>query len=484
MNSKKQTNDLKNEVMARLIRSYLFNDFKESVDKIPFEMRPKNADVPYRCCIHKERAILRSRIIAALGGSIREDDEIKSLSTYAKEAQEREKLPRKALTIVDTACQGCTPSRIFVTDLCQGCVARPCVGSCPVDAITIQNGKALIDSQKCINCTKCVAACPYNAITKIVVPCENACPVDAIRKKEDGFAEIDFDKCISCGACISSCPFGAVAEKSQMIDILKAIKEGKNVIAMLAPSVVGQLPFSINKIAKALEKSGFSTIYEVAQGADITAKTEQVDFKERMDKGYDFMTTSCCAAYNEFIEKHAPELEPFVSETKTPMHYTAAIAKKESPDCVSIFIGPCVAKRKEGLLDDNVDYVMTFEEMDALFTALNIEVAECDDYEFKTQSSTQGRNFAFSGGVSESVNIASGKDKRLAPTYINGLDKASIRDLKRYGKSGICPEGNIIEVMACPGGCVGGSCTINSKSITTRKIKNYAEESFDLNDKN
>jgi Fe-S-cluster-containing hydrogenase component 2 len=279
----------------------------------------------------QERAILRQRVIASLCESLENDDEMTRIFDYAKKALQRTELDTQVLTVIDTACKGCVPSRIYVTDLCQNCVARPCLKSCHFDAITIQNGKASIDGEKCKNCTKCIQVCPYSAITKIIVPCENACPVNAINKNEYGYAEIDFDKCISCGACVSTCPFGAVHEKSQILDILKALKSEKQVVAMVAPSIVGQIPESINKVAQALIESGFSKVIEVALGADLTATNEAVDFRERMEKGDKFMTTSCCASYKELIKLHAPEIEPFVSETLTPMAYTAQIAKKQNP---------------------------------------------------------------------------------------------------------------------------------------------------------
>ena len=102
---------------------------------------------------------------------------------------------------------------------------------------------------------------------------------------------------------MASCPFGAVAEKSQMIDILRAIKSDKKVVAMIAPAIAGQTPVSINKVASGLIKAGFDVVMEVAEGADITAKTEAKDFAERMEKGDKFMTTSCCAAYREMVKK-------------------------------------------------------------------------------------------------------------------------------------------------------------------------------------
>lgn len=471
---------LRREILVRLIRSFLSESFKENADSIPFQMRPKHAEVPFRCCVHKERAILRERTVAALGYAVEEDDGQTHIGTYAKRALERKDIADNVLTVIDTACQGCVPSRIYVTDLCQGCVARPCLSACNFGAIEMKNGRSVIDGEKCKNCTKCMQVCPYNAIVKIRVPCEDVCPTAAISKNGRGHAEIDTDKCLSCGSCVTACPFGAVAERSQMIDILKAIKSDKKVVAMIAPAIAGQLPVSVNKVAAGLIKAGFDTVLEVAEGADITAKTEAKDFVERMEKGDQFMTTSCCAAYREMVEKIAPELKPYVSETHTPMHYTAEIAKRKYPDCVTVFIGPCVAKRREGLQDDNVDFVMNFEEMGALFVAMQIEPANCEDYVFEAESSKQARNFAVTGGVAESVKAANGSDIEVKPHCVDGLNIKTIREMIMWAKKGSCPNGNIVEVMACPGGCVGGAGCLNAKRISAKEVTAYAGKGKEL----
>ena len=298
INTPKQTSHLKREILVRLIKSFLSDNFEENTRLIPYDMRPKGHEVPYRCCIYKERAILRDRTVAGLGLSIEETDDSELLSTLAKKALERKEPEDKPLTVLTTACKGCVPARIYVTDLCQGCVARPCVNTCKFGAISVQNGKSVIDPAKCKNCGMCAQVCPYQAIQKIIVPCENACPVGAIAKGEDGHAKIDFEKCISCGKCVSACPFGAVHEKSQIIDVLKNIKSGKKVIAMVAPAIMGQLPCTPQQLKEAIQELGFADVYEVAQGADVTTKTEAAEFVERLEHGAEFMTTSCCAGYN------------------------------------------------------------------------------------------------------------------------------------------------------------------------------------------
>ncbi|MBQ9688268.1 4Fe-4S binding protein, partial [bacterium] len=223
MNNNGKEIQIKKEILVRIIEAFYSDDFEENTRLIPFDMRPKGAEVPYRCCIHKERAIIKDRTIAGLGFAIEDDDERTTLATYAKNAMARTELQKGVLTVLQDACKGCVPSQYYVTDLCQGCVARPCEHSCKFGAVKITEGRSKIDPSKCKKCGMCMSACPYNAIVKITVPCESACPVGAISKDETGFAHINFDRCISCGKCIMACPFGAVHEKSQIIDILKAL---------------------------------------------------------------------------------------------------------------------------------------------------------------------------------------------------------------------------------------------------------------------
>ncbi len=481
MNTYSQAGHLKKEILIRIVRAFFSGDFEKEARMIPYDMRPKGCDVPYRCCVYKERAILKDRTIAGLGFAIENDDEKTLLSEYAQQALKRAKIEENPLTVLEAACKGCVPSRIFVTDLCQGCVARPCINTCKFGAINIVNNKSIIDGTKCKNCKMCINVCPYNAIVKVKVPCEDSCPVDAIAKNEHGLARIDFDKCISCGKCVSACPFGAVHEKSQIIDIMKNIKAGKKVIGMIAPSIIGQLPGTALQLHTAILKAGFSKVYEVAHGADITAKHEAKDFKERMEKGDEFMTTSCCAGYNEFIKKHLPEIEPFVSETQTPLYYTAEIAKKENPDAITVFVSPCVAKRREGMDNENIDFVMNYEELGALLVGRKIDVVNCEETPFDRESSKQGRNFGVSGGVSEAVKKASNDDESIKPCYINGLNKESIKELKKMVKNKKCECGNIVEVMCCEGGCIGGNATINSPKTAVKQLNEFSGKSKDIN---
>ena len=481
MNNAGQAIRIKKEILVRIIKAFLSDDFEEQTRLIPYNMRPKGMEVPYRCCVYKERAIIKDRTIAGLGFPIEDDDETVSLAKYAKKALDRKEISEKNLTVLQAACKGCATNRIYVTDLCQGCIARPCLSSCKFGAVSIINGRSIIDETKCKKCQMCVKACPYNAIVKITVPCEDSCPVGAIKKDETGFASIDFEKCINCGKCIAACPFGAVHERSQIVDVLKAIKSDRKVIAMIAPAIAGQFPGDIYQLKSAIIKAGFDDVYEVAQGADITANTEAKEFIERMEKGDKFMTTSCCAGYNQYRKKHFSEINQYVSDTKTPLYYTAEIVKKDYPDAITVFISPCVAKRAESYENPNVDYVVNFEELGALFVAKKIEIAECEKHEYKKEASKQGRNFGITGGVAEAVKASLNNDTNIKPCLISGLNKDSIKQLKKYVQNKECDEGcNIVEVMCCEGGCIGGNAVMNNQKTARKVIGNLTVNSKDI----
>lgn len=476
-----QSIEIKNEILERIVEAFFSEDFENNARLIPYDMRPKGSDVPYRCCIYKERAILKERVKAGLGFALEEDDETKLLSTFAKEAIERKEPDTDPLTVLDAACVGCVPSRIYVTDLCQGCVARPCQTACKFGAISMVDGKSKIDGSKCKNCKMCMRACPYNAIVKLAVPCEDACPVGAIHKDENNITRIDFDRCITCGKCVAACPFGAVNEKSQLVDIMKNIKApDKKLVAMIAPSIAGQFGCSIYKLKSAIKKAGFDEVIEVAQGADITTINEAKEFEERMEEGAPFMTTSCCAGYNNLTATSLPEIQEFKSTTGTPLFYTAQIVRKQYPDAISVFVSPCVAKRKEGMNNENVDYVMNYQELSALIKGRKINIEECEEEKFDKESSKQARNFGVTGGVADAV-CSVLKDKESAKPYvIDGLTKDSIKELKKFAKDKSCPDCNLIEVMCCEGGCIGGNAVIKSQRDAKKQLKTLLENSSNL----
>ncbi len=480
LNLNNKTANIKHEVLVRIARLLLEGKLEEGVHFIPREMAPRNRP-PMRCCIYHDRELLRMRVLARLGFSIEKIDEERTLASYAKEALEREKPTWPMLTVLHEACNACVRSHYMVTNACQACYARPCMMNCPRKAITVEK-KAEIDEKLCVNCGRCLDNCPYHAIIKIPVPCEEACPVGAISKDENGFETIDYHKCIFCGNCMRECPFGAMMDKSQLVDVMnKILNKKKRVVALYAPSIASQFKASAGQLEKAILALGFDQVYEVARGADICAQKEAKEFEERMAKGDKMMTTSCCSAYVRAVRIHVPELKNCVSETRSPMHYTAALARADDKDCVTVFIGPCIAKRREAFDDDDVDYVLSVEELSAFMDAKDMDIGKLEAEEPQETASRYGRSFARSGGVLEAVKSNLKDPNLLREGRINGLNKAGMNSLKRFGfiNSGKIPTPpdcpNLIEVMSCEGGCIAGPSVINDIKASSGQLQKYVE---------
>ena len=262
-----------------------------------------------------------------------------------------------------------------------------------------------------------------------------------------------------------------------MIDVLKALRDGQELAIMFAPAVASQYPGTIGQLKTAIKKIGFKYVYEVAQGADVTTKNEASEFDERLQDGLPFMTTSCCAGYNEFVEKHLPEIKKFKSTTKTPMFYTAEIVKNEHPSVKTVFISPCVAKKQEAKFTQNVDFVLNAEELGALFIGMGIEILDCEETISEVIPSKQGRNFPVTGGVADAVQHCSFYD--VFPVVVNGLNKDTIRQLKKFAKDCDC-DGNLVEVMCCEGGCISGNATISDYKTSKKILDNILSQSEDI----
>lgn len=445
---------VRRELLTKVARLLKNDQLEEKIDRIPLEISPRRRKSALRCCYYKERAVVKYKLMPILGFTPNEEeDELTPLSVYAKKSLERDKPSKEILTVVDEACTACVDISYVVTNLCKGCVASPCRMNCPKSAISFnKNGQAQIDSDKCVNCGICKEVCPYHSIVYVPVPCEESCPVNAISKDEFGVEHIDDSKCIYCGKCVNACPFGSIFEVSHVIDIFKAIKNGEKVIALAAPSIMGQFNCETTKLVQAIKNLGFHDVIEVALGAMVTTRNEAIELKEKLENGQPFMTTSCCPGYMQAVEKHIPQIKSYVSHTGSPMYYTAQIARERYPDAKLVFIGPCIAKRKEANQDPNVDFVMTYEELGSFFKGYDIvlEEAETASLECITKES---RGFGKSGGVIEAVK-AEGLQIDLRAIQIEGLNKKSMSLLKAFCKGK--GTGNFVEVMACEGGCIGG----------------------------
>ncbi|MEG0725599.1 MAG: hydrogenase, partial [Mucinivorans sp.] len=146
---------LRRELMARMIKLLVKGELRENIDRIPYLMRPRGADAS-RCCVYKDRAMLKYRAMGFLGFGVDDEvDEMTTLAQYGDIAFAREKVAREPLSVMDEACSACVKVNYVVTNMCRGCVARPCAMNCNKQSISFHQGQAHIDSSLCVNCGMC-----------------------------------------------------------------------------------------------------------------------------------------------------------------------------------------------------------------------------------------------------------------------------------------------------------------------------------------
>jgi len=464
---------VRHKLLADLVRLWKNDELIEKIDRLPIELSPRKSKPMGRCCIHKERAVWRYKIFPLMGLDMTDEtDEAAPLSVYARKALERrEAIKENIMCVIDEACSSCVQINYEVSNLCRGCVARSCYMNCPKDAIRFKkNGQAMIDHDACISCGICHKSCPYHAIVYIPVPCEESCPVKAISKDEHGIEHIDESKCIYCGKCMNACPFGAIFEISQTFDVLQGIRKGEKMVAIVAPSILGQFNTSIGQVYSAFKEIGFADVIEVAEGAMQTTSNEAHELQEKLEEGQKFMTTSCCPSYIELVNKHIPNLKPYVSSTGSPMYYTARLAKEKHPDAKIVFVGPCVAKRKEVRRDEAVDYILTFEEVGSIFDGMDIQLEQLQEFSVLHTSVREAHGFAQAGGVIGAVKAYLKDDAaKINAIQVSDINKKNIALLRACAKTGKA-AGQFIEVMACEGGCITGPSTHNDNTSGRRQL--------------
>ncbi|WP_337765007.1 [Fe-Fe] hydrogenase large subunit C-terminal domain-containing protein, partial [Dysosmobacter sp.] len=327
--------DIRRSVFTEVARlAYESDDYKQ-VDMIPYKIVPGEV-AHHRHDVFLERAIVSARLKLALGMDLDPNGPSAPISANIQDAATDQKYFNEPLVnIIPYACNACPPKQVRITDSCQGCISHPCMNVCPKDAIYLdENKRCHIDQSKCIKCGKCFNQCPYRAISKVERPCAAACGMDAIESDELGRAKINYDKCVSCGMCLVNCPFAAIADKSQIFQLIQAIKRGEEVIACVAPAFVGQYGPDATpaKLKAAMRILGFADVVEVAIGADLCTVEEAHDFLEEVPEKLDWMGTSCCPAWSMMAKKLFPQFKDNISMALTPMVITARMVKKDHPN--------------------------------------------------------------------------------------------------------------------------------------------------------
>jgi len=452
---------LRRQTILKLSKLQIDGELKSNLPKLNQTMLP-GPNPTYRTSIYHEREVLKQKIKIYLGMDYEKtrDLELFELAPDIDEIIETNKYSPKNnyLQIIKEACDACPSGKYYATDLCRNCVAHSCQSVCPKSAIIIEGGRAKIDKNLCVGCGLCEKACSYYAIVKLERPCEKACHVSAIKSDENSAAEIDTEKCIHCGACYVACPFGAIETVSALPEFINKLKNKAKINVIYAPSMISQFgpKVKMGQIKKALLDIGISNVYEAAQGADKIALEEA----EMLETSKSMVTTSCCPSFVNYIKKHQKNFVNNISPSLSPMAQLAKDIKEEGTK--TVFIGPCIAKKSEAYQLDYIDYVLTFEEIASLFVAFGIEPSQKENID--VEGSFDGWNFAKSGGVANAV--ANLCQKELSVEMMDGISEGK----NLFNRKDI-DSIDLIEGMACKGGCICGPSIMVNPLVAKNGLK-------------
>lgn len=309
----------------------------------------------------------------------------------------------------------------------------------------------------CKNCYKCIRHCPVKSISF-----------------SGNQAHIIADECILCGQCFIVCPQNAKVIKDDT-DRAKALLCGNApVIASIAPSFAAAFPgIGIGGIEEALRSLGFYAAEETAIGASIVKK----QYEALIEKGeQDVIISSCCPTVNLLIEKHFPEVLPYLAKVVSPMLAHSRDIKSRYPDAKTVFIGPCISKKYEAdEIEGDVDCVITFDELSDWLNAENIELKPSYD----SNSNSRARNFPTAGGILKSMDCVS---KEYSYVTVDGHENCitALRSISA-GRTPKC----FVEMSACVGSCIGGPVMSKTRHSPLRDyiaVTKYAgAQDFELN---
>lgn len=302
---------------------------------------------------------------------------------------------------------------------------------------------------KCKDCYKCLRECPVKAIAVI-----------------DHQARIIDEKCILCGTCTRVCPQNAKMVHSELSGVLELLASGEKIVVSLAPSFVSSFGvLNLSTMKNALLKLGFYDVEETAIGAKMV--TER--YAELLDEGgYKNFITSCCPAVNNLIEKYYPKALEYLAKVDSPMVAHAKLLKVKYPDAKIVFIGPCIAKKKEAVESGIIDGVLTYED---LFKLLNDEGIELENVQTSEEGAcNKARNYPISRGIIKSLDRFNDNYEYLA---IDGLEKCMeiLENIENI-------DGAFLELNACEYACINGPCSLKNKAssvVLNGEVRKYAK---------
>ena len=318
--------------------------------------------------------------------------------------------------------------------------------------------------------------------------CAAQCSYEAMIPNQEGGIIIDADKCVGCTDCIDRCTRDKLSASKDTFAVIEMLQEKREhpdqlVYALVAPAFQGQFSAAVTdgKLRSAFLTAGFDGMIECALFADILTLKEALEFDEKVQDEQSFMLTSCCCPlWIGLIQRHFHEFMDRVPGSVSPMIAAGRTVKKLHPEAKTVFIGPCLAKKKEAREPDlagAIDAVLTFQETQQIFDALQIDVANLPEDE-QDHASRAGRRYARIGGVCEAVaetvrKVSPGSKVVMRTEHADG-NKECRAMLSRLAEGD--RSANFYEGMHCKGGCVGGPKRIIPPDIGTENVDRFADE--------
>ncbi len=283
--------------------------------------------------------------------------------------------------------------------------------------------------------------------------CVRHCDVKAIRV-QNGQAQVVPELCIVCGTCIRTCPQKAKDVRSAREDIKQAIKDGKMVVASVAPSAPAYFGYRyFSEMETALKQLGFHVAEETAVGAEIVGMAHR-EYIERMPEARPVIASSCPVIVN-LIEKYNPDLIPHLAPIVSPMiAHGRLLAQKYGPDAYIVFIGPCIAKKLEIMEESEsgvVSAAMTFRGLADWFKETGIVLRIADERP-EPPSPVDARLFPVEGGL---IGTAQLSTDMLNNSLIVASGLETCQNILGDIRAGQL-NASLVELMACTGGCING----------------------------
>ncbi|HPU96534.1 MAG TPA: NADH-dependent [FeFe] hydrogenase, group A6, partial [Candidatus Hydrogenedentes bacterium] len=377
----------------------------------------------------------------------------------------------------------------------------------PID----RSGVAVVrDPEKCILCGRCVRVCAE--VQGVHNLSQHGRGFKTVVSPAFG-GPMDESVCIQCGQCVNACPTAAFIEKSYVDNVWRALADpGKHVVVHTAPAIratigegFGMAPGTpcTGKLVTALRMLGFDRVFDTNFTADLTIVEEATEFIQRFKRGERLpLLTSCSPGWVNFLERFYPELIPYASSCRSPMSmmssliktYYAEISGIDPKDIFVVSIMPCTAKKFESRRPElsmpdgtpQTDAVLTTRELIYMIKSYGLDLSNLPDGEFDSplgESTGAADIFGTTGGVLEAAlrmaaEVINGRPpEKMEFTEVRAVEGLRVRDLKvndeltlRVGVANGLQNAkmlldkvvngeetfHIIEVMACPGGCIGG----------------------------